>query len=279
MHKVVTGWGLDNHLVSDAAAVDGLANARCTWWLRVPRTKCHVRCNIVVISRIAGERASNVDTRGWAVKNFAGWAVVLPVECADGWAEQVSYPDLDLLIEPPWFDPTQSGLRLVANCGGATTIDSKYPRAELRETRRWSTGLGTHQLSVWGHCDALPSVRPRVVIAQIHDDFDALVEILVDGMTSSSDGLVRVAMRVGGSDDVTVLEECYRLGDTYRLSIGVEAHHLSVSFNDRQVSAHLPQQSRCYFATGAHVQSNLGDGDSPDAVGAVTIADVVVTHG
>ena len=83
-------------------------------------------------------------------------------------------------------DDSGDGVVFSARGDGVTTKNSHFPRSELREMNgsakaAWSNTSGTHTLDVCEAITQVPSAKPEVVGAQIHDDKDDVLQIRLEG--------------------------------------------------------------------------------------------------
>ncbi len=207
--------------------------------------------------------------------DLANWYLTLPTG-RKGHPDTVQQRDLAGYTSG-WFhlDRTAGGIAFTANAGGVTTAHSKYPRSELREMTgtgkaSWSNTSGTHTMDLRQAVTALPTAKPEVVTAQIHDAHDDVVEIRLEGSTL-------IAQYDNGKTDVT-LDPHYVLGAPYDLKIVAADGRIRISYNGRQLVDIAKSGSGWYFKTGAYIQSNPSKGDSADAVATVVLQRLSVQH-
>ena len=124
------------------------------------------------------------------VIDLANWYLTLPTGERDQ-PDDVHQPELNTFTDR-WFrlDDTRDGVVFTANAGGVTTKNSSYPRSELREMNGpekagWSNTTGTHTLRLRQAVTQLPTVKPHVVTAQIHDAEDDVIEVRLEGEQSA----------------------------------------------------------------------------------------------
>lgn len=209
------------------------------------------------------------------VLDLADWSLTLPTG-EEGSPDEIRQPEL-ATYRDAWFrvDDTGTAVAFTANAGGATTENSRYPRSELREwsdgeRAAWSNTSGVHVLSVRQAVTALPTAKPDVVTAQIHDDEDDVVEIRLEGS--------RLLAEYDDGDGSVELDPDYRLGTPYDLEIVAADGRVRVSYNGVQ-TADLPLSGDdWYFKVGSYVQSSPERGEEPDAVGTVVVTGLRVTH-
>ncbi len=205
--------------------------------------------------------------------NLANWYLTLPTG-SPGEPDTIMQPQLGTYTSD-WFRVAGNGVAFTANAGGVTTENSNYPRSELREMdgaekASWSNAGGTHTLDVREAFTALPTAKPDVVGAQIHDSESDVIEIRLEG--------ARLLVKNGADNSDIVLDPNYVLGTPYDLRIVAASGHITVSYNGTQM-ADIPRTgSGWYFKAGSYVQSNPTRGDQPDAVGTVVITALNVKH-
>lgn len=207
--------------------------------------------------------------------DLSDWSLTLPTG-EEGSPDEVRQPEL-ATYRDTWFrvDDTGTGVAFTANAGGATTENSGYPRSELRERTgeeraAWSNTEGVHVLSVRQAVTALPTAKPDVVTAQIHDGDDDVVEIRLEG--------ARLLAEYDDGDGSVEIDPDYRLGTPYDLEIVAADGRVLVSYNGVQ-AADLPLSGDgWYFKVGSYVQSNPDRGEAPDAVGTVVVTGLRVSH-
>ena len=212
--------------------------------------------------------------------DLSRWKLTLPTDRQGrGQADEILQPQLDSFQDVDWFFVNGRGDGVVfrANCGGATTPGSKFPRSELREM----TGRGA-ELASWSTADEdvhemtarlavmrTPVVKKHVSCAQIHDGRSDLLMVRVEGK--------KLLIERDGADDV-VLDSNYVLGSPFDLKIEagggrVRAWRDGEARMDWEVS-----RAGCFFKAGCYTLSNPERGDAPDAVGEVVIFRLEVKH-
>lgn len=173
------------------------------------------------------------------------------------------------------LDAAHDGIVFTANAGGVTTAHSAYPRSELREMEgtskaSWSNTTGTHTLTLRQAVTALPTAKPELVTAQIHDAQSDVIEIRLQG-----DQLV--AAYADGKRSFA-LDPAYVLGTPYDLSLVAADGRIDVYYNGRHAGGITQSGSDWYFKTGCYLQSNTAHGDAPDTVGQVVLYSLQVDH-
>jgi Alginate lyase len=223
--------------------------------------------------------AAGAATRPGQLLDLRNWYLTLPTGSA-GDPDTVHQPDL-AGYSSPFFqvDEQRDGVVFTANAGGVTTKNSSYPRSELREMSgdkpaSWSNRSGTHTLTVRQAVTRLPTAKPELVTAQIHDSESDVMEIRLEDK--------RLIAQYGGADKggkkEFVVDPDYALGTAYDLRIVAAGGHIDVWYNDKRVGDIAQSGSGWYFKTGSYLQSNTDKGDAPNAVGKVVLYQVEVTH-
>ena len=123
-------------------------------------------------------------------------------------------------------------------------------------------------------CEAItkvPSAKPEVVGAQIHDANDDVMQIRLEGQQ------LMVQYHDGKSEQV--IDPNYKLGTPYNVRIVAADSKVDVLYNG-QKKAELPLSgSGWYWKVGAYVQSNGSKGDGASSEGEVTVYRADVKHG
>ncbi len=212
--------------------------------------------------------------------DLSNWYVTLPTDNdGNGRADEIHQPSLAGFSVAHYFmlNDARNGIIFQAHAGGATTSGSHYPRSELREMAdngtvkaAWSNTSGSHSMTVTEAITHLPSAKPEVVAAQIHDANDDVIMIRLEGrrlFVESDDGK--------NSGD---LDTAYTLGTTFTVRILAENGHIYVSYNGVAKVDLARSGSGFYFKAGCYTQSNTTKGDSGDAYGQVIMYGLSVTH-
>jgi hypothetical protein len=114
--------------------------------------------------------------------DLADWYLTLPTG-KPGDPDTVENPDLEKFTNAFFtLNDARDGVVFSAHGDGVTTKNSHYPRSELREMNgrekaAWSNTRGRHTLNVCEAITQVPSAKPEVVAAQIHDDKDDVLQI------------------------------------------------------------------------------------------------------
>ena len=208
------------------------------------------------------------------VLDLADWYLTLPTGKA-GDPDTVEQPALGKLTNEFFkVDGSGDGIVFSARGDGVTTKNSHFPRSELREMNgsekaAWSNTSGTHTLDVCEAITKVPSAKPEVVGAQIHDDKDDVLQIRLEGQ--------KLMVQYDDGKSEQPLDENYQLGTPYNVRIIAADSKVEVLYNG-QKKAELPLSgSGWYWKVGAYVQSNSGTGDASGS-GAVTVYALNVDH-
>lgn len=120
----------------------------------------------------------------------------------------------------------------------------------------------------------LPSEKPHLVVAQIHDSDDDVLTVRVEGST--------IVMELDGDDGPT-LDSSYSLNEIFSLRLEVSDGLTRTYFNDELVHTLEDEYSGAFFRAGAYTQSAC-DGDNKvssedcDSYGEAEIFDLDVSH-
>lgn len=216
------------------------------------------------------------DRAPGSILDLSGWRLTLPIDTPlPGTPDEIAAADLRTFSDARFFhiEPSGRGVVFRAPCGGATTKGSKYPRCELREMtadgrRRasWSTDdAGQHELAMTAAITRLPTVKPEVVCAQIHDATDDLLMVRLERR--------RLFVESSSLGDVTLDDE-YELGRPFTVRIVAGRGRVGVWYDGTQALDRQVSRDGCYFKCGCYTQSNVGKGDAADAFGEVVIRSV-----
>ena len=223
------------------------------------------------------------------VLDLRNWKLTLPIDAnGDGKADEILQPQLASFVLVPPFHVSLDGTGVVfwANCGGATTSGSGYPRSELREMNggtgaAWGTADGhVHTMTLREAITHVPDVKREVVAGQIHDSRDDVIEIRYSQnyKVPGKNYLFVEASESGTSRDLGALDDHYVLGIPFDLKIEAANGMINVWYNGLLKVSYPRTSTGDYFKAGAYTQSNTSKGDLPSAYGEVVIHDLVVTH-
>ena len=138
------------------------------------------------------------------------------------------------------------------------------------EKASWSNTTGTHVLRLRQAVTRLPTVKPHVVTAQIHDAENDVLEVRLENR--------RLLVAYDNGSDKITLDPAYALATPYDLQIDATDGHIRVSYNAIPKADISLSGSGWYFKTGSYVQSNPSRGDTPDAIGQVVLYSLSVQH-
>jgi poly(beta-D-mannuronate) lyase len=210
------------------------------------------------------------------VLDLSHWKLTLPVDTGHAGSPD-EYTSLRGVVIPPYFTltPARDAVVFRANAGGATTGGSSYPRSELREMdgsggrAAWSTTSGTHTLTVTQAITHLPTVKPHVTAAQIHDSADDVAVVRLEGkhLFVEHDGR-----------NLGDLNTNYQLGTVYTVKMVAADGRISVYYNGARKVDIPASTDGCYFKVGAYTQSNPSKGEAKDAYGEVVLHDLKISH-
>jgi len=207
--------------------------------------------------------------------DLTNWYLTLPTGAA-GDPDTVEQPKLTS-YQSNFFQLNQArdGVVFTATAGGTTTKNSHYPRSELREMSgsrmaAWSNASGTHTLTARQAVTALPTAKPEIVTAQIHDGGDDVMQVRLEGTTL-------MAQYDDGKSEI-VIDPNYRLGTVFDVKIVAAQGRVLVYYNGAQKAEINRSGSGWYFKSGSYVQSNTSKGDQPTAAGSVVVYSLNVTH-
>lgn len=210
-----------------------------------------------------------------ALMDLSSWYLTLPTGQA-GSPDTVKQPALST-YSSTWFqlDPAHDGIVFTSVAGGVTTAHSAYPRSELREMTNgtnasWSNRTGTHVMTVRQAVTALPTAKPELVTAQIHDTKSDVIEIRLEGS--------RLVAQYDDGKSEFPLDPAYVLGTVYDVSLVASNGRIDVFYNGQHSGGIDQSGDGWYFKTGSYLQSNTAHGDAADAMGQVVIFGLYVSH-
>ena len=224
---------------------------------------------------VARPAANLAATRPSQLLDLQNWYLTLPTG-SSGSPDTVRQPQLAGFTSPFFqIDPEHDGVIFTSNAGGVTTKNSTYPRSELREMNgdqlaSWSNTTGTHTMEVTQAVLQLPTAKPEVVVAQIHDSQSDVIEIRLEGE--------RLIGQYADGKQEFEIDPHYVLGTLYNLRIVAAGGRIDVWYNNVHAGGITQSGSGWYFKTGSYLQSNTSKGDSADAVAKVALFAVGVTH-
>jgi hypothetical protein len=220
------------------------------------------------------------------ILDLTNWKENLPIDAngtQTGTSEEIDQPQLATYSIYPYFrdDTDYTGVIFNANCGGATTSGSGYPRSELREMTNngsalasWSSSVGTSTMEIDQVVTHLPVVKPQIVVGQIHGPSDDIITFRLEGTHLYMDH-----NGVAGNN----LDSNYVLGTRFKAKFVVANNQVQSYYNGVLKETYPISFTGAYFKAGAYVQSSCKGskevtGESCDAYGEVIIYNVTVTH-
>jgi hypothetical protein len=217
------------------------------------------------------------------VLDLTNWKVTLPVPKPDSEKTplEITQPALAGFAQVPWFrlSPTCDAVLFRAPVNGTTTSGSKYPRSELREmtdngseNADWSSTAGTHRLTVTEAFVHLPSGKPQLVGAQIHDaDDDISVFRLEDTKLWITDG---------DNPHSKLITDHYALGTRFDAGYEVSDGEVRAYYNGTLQTTIKHRFRHAYFKAGAYTQANCTNAApcSADNYGETMIYGLSVFH-
>lgn len=207
------------------------------------------------------------------------WMLNLPTDTRKpGFTDEIEPPEIESFSRKPWFVQEAAGsrLRCRANCGGATTRNSSYPRSELREWDRltneraaWSTSSGWHEMTLRARFLKLPSNKSHAVCGQIHDGDDDVLMVRLEG--------TKLFIERNELDTV-MLDRKYNLGDQIDVRMVAHDGRIQAWYDGRKVLDWEVDRDGCYFKAGCYTLSNPSRGDDPDDYAEVVIDRLRIKH-
>jgi hypothetical protein len=193
---------------------------------------------------------------------------------------------LKTYIESPYYtlNATGTGVQFqVPLAGGTTSINTHYPRSELREysslttKASWSGSSGRHIMRGASRVMHMGPIKPEVVVAQVHDASDDTLQIHVTG--SSATGPQTWRIKVNGSTVATPLTNV-ALGTEVAWDVDVNNGVLTVKLNGSTAYTGSPGWgSGQYFKVGCYAQQNTTDqANSSSEYSRVELRNLFVSH-
>jgi poly(beta-D-mannuronate) lyase len=134
----------------------------------------------------------------------------------------------------------------------------------------WSTdGKAKHTMTIRTAITKMPSVKPHVVCAQLHDADDDLLMVRLEGK--------KLFIERNSLGDV-MLDTQYKLGTPFVLEIQAGDGRVKVWHEGNLKMNWGVSKGSCYFKAGCYTQSNLTKGDAADSFGEVVISQLHVAH-
>ena len=212
-----------------------------------------------------------------SIFDLKSWYVTLPTGKA-GHPDTVRQPSLDSYTDKNFtVTPEGDAIVFTGPCDGVTTVNSHYPRSELREMKGdalagWSF-VDVSELVYTAAVLHLPEHKPEVVIGQIHDDKDDVVMVKCAGKT--------ITCSYKGTT-VKTLDSNYTLGQKFTVKILAAAGVISVFYNDMATAAYTTttkeKKAVNYFKVGCYTQSNAVHGAMPGEYAQTAVYSATVRH-
>ncbi|MGK5741414.1 polysaccharide lyase family 7 protein [Micromonospora sp. URMC 103] len=214
------------------------------------------------------------------VLNLTNWKITLPTGASESPTE-VKQPALDSFQVSPWFVTAAScqAVQFRAAVNGVTTSGSGYPRSELREMTNngtsnasWSSTSGTHTLVVDEAFTALPSTKPHLVGAQIHDSSDDVTAFRLEGSS--------LYITNGDTTHHKLVTDNYQLGTRFQAKFVVSGGQVKAYYNNVLQTTITKSFSGAYFKAGAYTQANCSNSSpcSSSNYGQTLIYGLSVSH-
>jgi hypothetical protein len=220
------------------------------------------------------------------ILDLTNWKINLPIDAngtTTGNSVEIDRPKLDTFSIYPFFrdDTDYTGVIFNADCGGATTSGSGYPRSELREMTNngtalasWSSSVGISTMEIDQVVTHLPAVKNQIVVGQIHGSSDDIIVFRLEG--------THLFMDHNGTTGTT-LDNNYVLGTRFKAKFVVSNNQVQSYYNGVLMETYPISFTGAYFKAGAYVQSSCKGskqvtGESCDAYGEMIIYNVTVTH-
>lgn len=223
------------------------------------------------------------------VLDLSYWKLTLPVD-----HDEVYTPELYTFELDEWFklveDEDGYAIQFRAPHGGATTSGSSNPRSEFRELVQnyhyqnsksaadWSNaaGEGRHEMWIKQKVTHLTSVKPHVVVGQIHDSSDDVVVFRIEGHNGicpegtdndwsncgtpgEQDIHANLWLTNGDDTHAYLVDDNYQLGTLFEVKMIAENGQVSFEYNGETVPyVHEESFSGAYFKMGNYTQSHPG---------------------
>lgn len=215
--------------------------------------------------RLIGEPVPEQPASGIDLTN---WKLTLPTDAnSDGKADEIKQPTLaNFKFTPYFYVRADGGTAFRADCDGATTTGSSYPRCELREMKN-----GGQDLASWDTDDAainsldvelafthLPDIKPHVVGVQIHDGADDVTVLRLEG----TDLYV-----TKGDTKYKKIATGYQLGSRIRVRFEASAAGIRWFLNGNLVATIDGTYEGCYAKAGCYTQASSRVAKTSDKYG------------
>ena len=246
--------------------------------------KCSLFVSLLAAVSVIAQKPSDI-------LDVTNWKITMPYNTDQypGNPDEIIQPLLKNFDDPNYYfvNLSSSGVVFRANCGAASTTNSKYPRCEYREMRMddntdeaaWSTDDGKiYKMEIIQANTHLPVEKPHVVAGQIHASGDDLTVFRLERK--------KLFVDLNGNDGPTLTDN-YNLGDIFTVAFIAGNGKVTYEYNGEPVrddngnifELDCGNERDCYFKAGCYTQSNVDQGDEPDAYGEVIIYSFFVSHG
>jgi hypothetical protein len=217
------------------------------------------------------------------VLDLKNWYITLPIAGSSATSPKtINQPELATYTIDPWFhlNADKTGIVFHVNHGGVSTSNSANPRSELREMTNngkdmasWSSTTGTSTMTIKQKVTHLTTVKPQVVVGQIHDANDDVTVFRLEGSS--------LWITDGDTTHAHLLTDSYQLGTVFTVKFEVSGGVIKYYYNGQLVPYTQKKNfTGAYFKAGNYLQSNpsTAPSESTSAYAEVEIFDVQVTH-
>jgi hypothetical protein len=164
--------------------------------------------------------------------------------------------------DPQFLALSSGSVQFSARMDAPTTDGSSFPRSELREMATdgvtnygFNPTSGVHWMRGRTKITQLTPVRPRIVIAQVHDAGSDLLAVC----SQDSGGATKLLLRVNGSSSmIPVMSALYTVGDVVDWQIYFNASYWAVYYQDFGTPFYDSTAHSALIASNAVL--NAGDG-------------------
>lgn len=194
------------------------------------------------------------------------WELVTPYEDpSTGKLLRVQPDKLATYTDPGWRVDAAGFVTVGVPVNGRTTPNSRYPRHYLREWWQgkkadWSTTDGHHTLVVETAVMHVPSVKPQLVLAEVHDPTDDVLQVMYDGLMDNS-----IVVRYRGKLHTVLIRNAqdqrlriYLIGYDRQITARVETLNGAPAHAETVVDH---DDRGLFFQTGLYLQTNVQKGD------------------
>lgn len=191
------------------------------------------------------------------------WKITLPYDGPDEgiYADEIKQPALATYSSTYCrLGHTSRSVLFTAYHGAPTTSGSKNTRSELREMvndglalAKWDGRTGTHRMEVELAVNALTTVKPETVLAQIHNGSDDITTLRAEGI----EGTDRVELWIsnGNTSHGFPVGEVLK-GQRFAFAFDVAGGRVRFEFNGARLNYTVAAAADCFFKVGAYLQSN-----------------------